>query len=684
MLSDSGASTSAGGYAMSLPDSSQGTMQNSGKRGGKCSCFGGPSKMLTEGAGGTSPQGMQYAMSTQDQYSQGSMQNSAKRGGKCSCFDGPSKMLTEGAGGTSAQGTQYAMSTQDQYSQGCMQNSAKSKGKCCCFGGPSKMLTGSMAGPSARGMQSAMSTQDQYSQGHMQNSAKRGGKCSCFGGPSKMIGGASGTSAQGAQYAMSTQDQYSQSYAQTSAKRGGKCACFGGTSKMVGASTVDSRQTQVYGQSQEGATMYSDAGVAATGKATGACSCCFGVASKMSSRRNQEMPLASAGSAQDVQTGSKSRGKCPCFGGPAKMLGAVPVTPAADMVQPVQGSVATYETSQPYETQQVASGAVLTDPMISAPTTQVSYEAPQPQGDVLIATQELYAPLEVTPISLGDESQPITQTVPTTYAAAPPSAIVSMPQTLVMGQHLPVAATPAATYSAKPTTANFIAQGPARAQYSTRQVINPSVVSHGLISPVPTATLQSPYAQQTTSPVTYTSTAPAQLSPMSMQGLTYPAGTVTSMPYRESTGQPGVPLTGSMRTRPGQIIRDPIREPAVGGAPIYLPGSSAVVSAGGTPTSSTYVAASTSPLTTKSPSPFMSQQAISGQGASIMSQQPMTNQAYLNQSMSLTRTAPSVMRQTYDGSSASRLSRALRTVQGPIQNTRAFQKEISRSTESMQ
>merc|ERR1719410_2818152 len=104
--------------------------------------------------------------------------------------------------------------------------------------------------------------------------------------------GAAGTATPGTQYAMLTQDQYSPGSVQTSAKRGGKCACFGGTSKMVGASTVDSRQTQAYGQSQEGATM------------------------------------------------SKSRGKCPCFGGSAKMLGAVPVTPAADMVQPVQGNVA--------------------------------------------------------------------------------------------------------------------------------------------------------------------------------------------------------------------------------------------------------------------------------------------------------------------------------------------------------
>merc|ERR1712008_446539 len=232
-----------------------------------------------------------------------------------------------------------------------------------------------------------------------------------------------------------------------------------------------------------------------------------------------------------------------------------------------------------------------------------------------------------------------------------------------MGMPSPAAAMPTATYSARPTTANYSAQAPARALYSTRQVTNPSAMSQGLVSPIPTATVQSSYAQPTTSPVTYTSPAQGQLSPMSMQNLTYPAGAVTSMPYREGTGQSGLPLTGSMRTRPGQIIREtPVGVPASYRTP---PGSSAVVSAGGTPAGSAYVPASTSPY-------------------SAMTQQPMTNRVYMNQPMSLTRTAPAVMTQPYDGSSASSLSRALRTVQGPIQNTRAFQKEISRSTESMQ
>jgi len=507
-----------------------------------------------------------------------------------------------------------------------------------------------------------------------------------------LTGGATGTSAQGTQYATSTQDQYSQGYTQNSAKRAGKCSCFGGSSKMVGASTVDSRQTQAYGQSQEDAMMYSEAGGAAKGRAAGTSSCCFGGASKMSTRRVEDMPPAyAAGSAQDahaVHAGSKSRGKCPCFGGSAKMLGAVPGTQVAATVQPVHGNIATYETSQPYESQQAASGAyVFTEPAISAPATQVTYEAPKSQGDVLIATQELYAPLEVTPISLGDESQPIMQTAPTTHATAPPSAIVSMPQTLAVGQPSPVAAMPTATYSARPNTANFVAQVPARSLYSTRQVTNPGIMSQGVVSPVPTATVQSSYAQPTTSPVTYTSTAPAQLSPMSMQGLTYPAGTVTSMPYRESTGQSALPLTGSMRTRPGQILRDP----AMGGPAVFLapPGSSAVVSAGGTPSGSAHVAASPSPLTasisaSQGRAPGLAGYAgrgVPGSTGYPRGQQPMTNQVYLNQPMSLTHTAPSVMTQTYDGSSASAMSRALHTVQGPIQNTRAFQKEISRSTE---
>jgi len=533
-------------------------------------------------------------------------------------------------------------------------------------------------------MQYGAATQNSYAQGGTQSAANSGGKCSCFGGCFKKLSDrGAGMSAGSVQYATSSKDQYSQGNMQTSGKCGGKCSCFGGSSKMLGASAVDSRQTQAYGQSQEGSIVYSEAGGVSTGKAAGTCSCCFGGASKMRSRTDQQTPLVYAGSAQNegvVPAGSKSRGKCPCFGGSAKMVGTASNTQAAAISQPVQVNVATYKASQVYETQQVDSGAyVIREPEMPAPTTQIVREAPQPQGDVLIATQELYAPLEVTSISLGDESQPIVQTEPTAaaYATAAPSAVVSMPQTLATGQPSPVAPVATAMYSAR-TTANYAVQAPARSLYTTRQATNQTVISQGVVSPVPTATVQTSYTQSTASPVTYTSTAPSQLSAMSMQGFTYPSGNVVSMPYRESTGQAGLQLTGSVRTGPGQIMRE---------SAVYLApsGCSAVVTAGGTPAGSQYVAASTSPLAAKSPSSFMSQPAVSSQSSSMMSQQPMTNPVYLNQPMSLTHTMPAaVMTQAYDGFSASNMSRALRTVQGPMANTRAFQKEISRSTESMQ
>lgn len=366
----------------------------------------------------------------------------------------------------------------------------------------------------------------------------------------------------------------------------------------------------------------------------------------------------------NVQARTMSRGKCPCFGGPTKMVGVG----GGVMGSAAQGNTATYQTSQPYEVQQVASGLyVMTNPVVQAPTTQVVSEAPQPQGDLLITTQELHPP-----ISLADEARPVTQTVPRTYTAAPPSAIVSMPPSMACAQPLqPAAAVPTATYAARPASMTYAAQAPARTLYPATQVTNPTIMSQGLVSPVPSATVHSPYAQMTTSPFTYTPTAPAQLSPMSVQtptstasaqlspvsvqAPTYTAGSVASMPYREGTGQSGLVRMGSAMARPGQAMR----EPTLGGPAVYLgqPSSSAVINTAGTTAASAYAPTSTLPLMTTGPSSLVNQ--VGGGGTGMLAQ-------------------------TYDGSFASGLSRALLSVQGPMANTRAFQKEVSRLAESSQ
>lgn len=305
--------------------------------------------------------------------------------------------------------------------------------------------------------------------------------------------------------------------------------------------------------------------------------------------------------------------------------------------------------SQPYEVQQPASGPyIMTNPVVQAQPTQVVSEVPQPQGDVLMATQELHPP-----ISLADELQPVTQTAPTRYTTAPPSSIVSMPPPMAAAQPLqPAAALPTATYAARPASTTYAAQAPARTIYPSTQVTNPTIMSQGRVSPVSSATANSPGAQQVTSPFTYTSTSPTQLSPMSVQSPTstapaqlspgsgqvptYTTGSVASMPYREGTGQAGLARMGSAMTRGGQSMR----EPTIGGPPVYRSqlGSSAVITAAGTP-GSAYAPTSGLPLMTTG---------------------------------------------SYHIPSASGLSRALQSVQGPMANTTAFQNEVTRLTRPSQ
>jgi len=531
-----------------------------------CLCFGGASKMVNE-------QSMQGAQSLQGGYSEtGAASGNVSSKSKCPCFGGTSKMLNSQGNQAHAYaggGVAFTASAQGTYNQSLpTQNAAKPRGKCSCFGGSSKMLGARAAAGS-----------------YAQSDAKQKGTCFCFGGSSKMSGsGGAGTSAAGAQYAVTTQEQYSQGCAQDSPKCGGKCSsCFGGSSKMLGTGAVDAQRAQTYGQTQA-----------------------------------------------DMQAKTKSRSKCPCFGGSAKMIvagggvkeAAVVGTQAPALLPSVQGNTATYEIVQPYEVQQVASG-----PVTQAPVTQVLYESPQPQGNVLIATQELHAP-----ISLADELQPVAQTVPTTYTMVPPLAIVSVPPPMAASQ-LPQAAAvvPTATYVSKPASTTYVAQAPARTQYSATQVTSSTIVSQGRVSPVSPAKVHSPIGQSTASSFTYTSTAPAQLSqlssmsvqtpasagptqlsPMAVQAPTYTTGSVTSTPYRQGSGQSSLVQMGSAMTRPGQVMR----EPTVGGPAVYLgqPGSSAVVSAAGAPASSAYVPASTLPLRTVGSPSLMSQEGGRGMG----------------------------------------------------------------------
>merc|ERR1719237_210954 len=104
--------------------------------------------------------GMQYGAGTLNSYAQGGTQSAATSGGKCSCFGGCFKKLSDRGAGMSAGsanagggmagmsagsvnaggGMQYGAATQNSYAQGGMQSAANSGGKCFCFGGCSKKL----------------------------------------------------------------------------------------------------------------------------------------------------------------------------------------------------------------------------------------------------------------------------------------------------------------------------------------------------------------------------------------------------------------------------------------------------------------------------------------------------------------------------------------------------------------